>query len=333
MHYRTLGKTGLNVSELGFGCGAVGGLLVRGEYTEMVAAVERAIAAGINYFDTARMYGNGQSERNLGRILEEVNADVLVGSKVQLAADEMNHIEAAIVDAVDDSLRRLRRDVIDLMQLHNPIGNQRQPARGWVAVADVERVLATFASLQGQGKIRFFGINGLGDTAAVHQAVAVGQAQTIQICFNLLNPTAGMPTPPGFPFQDYRQLIDHAAAQQMGVIAIRVLAAGALSGSAQRHPVAAQSVAPIASGGDLAEDATRAHAFQPLIDAGYATSLVELAIRFAISKPEVSTTLVGISSLEQLQQAIAAVEQGPLSPAAFERLHQVWAERGPQHAS
>jgi aryl-alcohol dehydrogenase-like predicted oxidoreductase len=328
MNYRTLGKTGLQVSELGFGCGAVGGLLVRGEYTEMVAAVERAIAAGITYFDTARMYGNGESEKNLGRVLAELKANVLVGSKVQLAADEMDEIESAIISAVEDSLRRLRCDVIDLMQLHNPIGIQRRPERGWVAVADVEQALAAFARLQQEGKIRFYGINGLGDTDAVHQAVALGRAQTIQCCYNLLNPTAGMPTPPGFPFQDYRQLIDRAAEQQMGVIAIRVLAAGALSGTVSRHPNAAQSVAPIASGADLAEDATQAHAFQHLVDEGAAGNLVELAIRFAISKPAVSTTLVGISSLEQLEAAIHAVERGPLPAPIFGDLRQIWAGFG-----
>lgn len=328
MHYRTLGKTGLQVSELGFGCGAVGGLLVRGEYAEMVRTVERAVAAGINYFDTARSYGDGQSETNLGQVLSELKAEVLVGTKVQLTANEMDDIEGAVVKAVDDSLRRLQRERIDLMQLHNPIAPQRNPARGWLTVADVEAALRAFESLRQQGKVRFYGINGLGDTVAVHQAVAQGVAQTIQCCYNLLNPTAGTPAPADFPFQDYRQLIDRAADQQMGVIAIRVLAAGALSGTISRHPNAAQSVAPIASGSDLATDVERSHAFQFLIDEGYAGSLVEAAIRFAISNPKVSTALVGISNLEQLEQAIAAAERGSLLGAAVERIRKVWVDWG-----
>jgi aryl-alcohol dehydrogenase-like predicted oxidoreductase len=325
MNYRTLGNTGLQVSELGFGCGAVGGLLVRGDYAEMVRTVERAIAAGINYFDTARSYGDGQSETNLGRVLAELKADVVVGTKVQLTAAELDGIEGAVVKAVDDSLRRLQREQIDLMQLHNPITLHRNPARGWVTVADGEAALAAFESLRQQGKIRFYGINGLGDTEAVHQAVALGAAQTIQCCYNLLNPTAGIAAPVNFPFQDYRQLIDRAADGQMGVIAIRVLAAGALSGTLSRHTNAAQSVAPIASGSDLAADVERSHAFRFLIDEGYTASLVEAAIRFAISNPKISTALVGISSFEQLDQASAAAEQGPLPAAALERLHKVWA--------
>lgn len=325
MRYRTLGRSSFRVSELGFGCGAVGGLLVRGDYAEMVRTVERAIAAGVNYFDTARSYGDGQSETNLGRVLAELEADVLVGTKVQLTANEMDDIEGAVVHAVDDGLRRLQRERIDLMQLHNPITLERNPARGWITVADVQAALDAFESLRRQGKIGAFGINGLGDTEAVHQAVALGAAQTIQCCYNLLNPTAGMAAPAGFPFQDYAQLIDRAAARGMGVIAIRVLAAGALSGTLSRHLNAAQSVAPIASGSDLAADVALAHAFQPLIDEGYAGSLVEAAIRFSISNPKVGTTLVGVSSFEQLEQAIAAVEQGPLPAAALERLQGIWA--------
>jgi len=84
MEYRHFGRTGLTVSALGFGCGATGGLLVKGERREMVRTVSRAIEAGINYFDTARIYGDGTSEVNLGLVLEELKPDIIVGTKVQL---------------------------------------------------------------------------------------------------------------------------------------------------------------------------------------------------------------------------------------------------------
>src|SRR5438046_3168359 len=84
MEYRTLGKTGLRVSTLGFGCGIVGGLMVRGTPAERERAVARALEFGVNYFDTAPLYGNGESEQNLGRALKALGADVVVGTKCRV---------------------------------------------------------------------------------------------------------------------------------------------------------------------------------------------------------------------------------------------------------
>src|SRR5262245_18237851 len=109
MEYRQLGRTGLEVSALGFGCGAVGGLLIKGDRKDMVRVVARAVELGVTYFDTARGYGDGASEVNLGWVLEELKATVLVGTKVQLAAEDMEDIEQAVVASVQGSLKRLRR--------------------------------------------------------------------------------------------------------------------------------------------------------------------------------------------------------------------------------
>src|ERR671919_2321788 len=90
MEYRELGRTGLRVSMLGFGCGNVGGLIIRGAQQDRVRAVARAMEAGINYFDTAPSYGNGQSEQNLGQVLRELKADEAhVGTKARVSAAEI----------------------------------------------------------------------------------------------------------------------------------------------------------------------------------------------------------------------------------------------------
>lgn len=328
MEYRTLGKTQLRVSALGFGCGAVGGLLVKGDRHTMAQAVARAIDLGITYFDTAALYGDGKSEENLGLVLDELGssatAGLVVGTKVRLVSDEFANIEQAIIASVEESLQRLGRECIDLIQLHNSVGLQRRPERQWVDVADVELAMATFQRLREEGKVRFWGYNGLGESPALHQ-VMTGNLHTVQSCFNLLNPTAGIQTPPGFPFQDYGQLIDKAAENQVGVIAIRVLAGGALSGSAARHPYATQNVDPIASSKSFAEDVALAQRFGFLISEGYASSLVEAAIRFAQGKSGVSTAIIGISTIEQLEEAAAAAHKGPLPAAAYARLAAVWA--------
>ena len=324
MKYRQLGRTGLKVSALGFGCGAVGGLLVKGEHKEMMRVIGRAIELGVNYFDTAAIYGDGKSETNLGLILEALKAEVLVGTKVRLLAEEMDDIESAVVASVESSLKRLRRDRIDLIQLHNYIAQERQPERHRVGVDDVQTAIHAFRKLQRQGKIRYWGINGLGETRAVHQAVAQGKTDTVQCCFNLINPSAGVQVSEAFPFEDYEQIIDRAAERQVGVIAIRVLAGGALSGSAVRHPNAAQTVEPIATGSTLVEDVALAQRFAFLVQEGYTGSLVEAAIRFVIGKSEVSTTLIGISNMEQLEQAVTFANRGPLPSATLDHLNEVW---------
>jgi aryl-alcohol dehydrogenase-like predicted oxidoreductase len=309
------------VSELGYGCGMVGGLLVRGEYPAMRRAVARAIELGLNYFDTAPLYGDGQSEVNLGAILRELRADVVVGTKVRIAAKDMTRIEAAVVESMEASLRRLGRDSVDLFQLHNLITAQRRSDVASLTPDDLSAVIHAFETLHRQGKTRFWGITALGDTEALHRAVDMGGFHTIQTVYNLLNPSGGRQVPSSFPYQDYRQLIDRAFARGIGIIAIRVLAGGALSGTTDRHPIAMQGVTPLATGRDYAEDAARARQVDFLLAEGTVESLAEAAVRFAISKPEISTAMVGTSSLEQLEQAVAAARGGALPPAALERVH------------
>lgn len=110
----------------------------------------------------------------------------------------------------------------------------------------------------------------------------------------------------------------------MGALAIRVLAAGALSGSEERHPIASPSVGPIGTGQDYAADVRRAAEFRFLVEQGYAIDLVAAAIRSAISNQNLSTVLVGLSSVEHLEHAIAAAERGRLPDAALARLAAVW---------
>jgi L-galactose dehydrogenase/L-glyceraldehyde 3-phosphate reductase len=321
MQYRHLGRTGLRVSELGFGCGSIGGLLVRGEYPMMRRAVACALELGITYFDTATLYGDGQSEVNLGAVLRELRADPIVGTKVRLRPPDLDRIEAAIAESVEASLRRLGRERVDLIQLHNSFTLHSGPEWAGVTLDHFPAILRAFEALERQGKVRIWGITGLGETALLHQVVEGGGFHTIQAVYNLLNPSAGMQAPAGFPYQDYRQLIDRAASKQMGVIVIRALAGGALSGTVERHPVAARSVAPIATERDYAADVARARQLAFLVKDGTVADLVEAAIRFAISKPEISTALVGISSPEQLEHAVACANRGPLPPEALARLH------------
>src|SRR6266545_5325196 len=122
MEMRTFGRSGMRVSILGFGCGAVGGLMVRGDPADQERAVARALEAGVNYFDTAVQYGNGESERNLGRTLRQLKpVNAIVSTKVRLPASDFGRIGDAVAASLEASLRRLGMERVDVFHLHNAI--------------------------------------------------------------------------------------------------------------------------------------------------------------------------------------------------------------------
>ena len=327
MNYRTLGRTGLNVSEIGFGCGNVGGLMVRGEHGDQVKAVARAMELGINYFDTASQYGAGVSETNLGRVLNELNAQVYVGTKYRLETEDGADIKGGVIRSVDASLARMGREQVDLIQLHNRVSPQRDLGAGTLSVEDIlGEVVEATEMLRSQGKVRFWGLTGVGVTESLHRVVDSGALYSVQTVYNLLNASAGADVAPGFDMPDYKRMIDRANAAEMGVIVIRVLAAGALSGVAERDPVAVPTVAPIGSGRDYQQDFDRSAGFRFLVSEGYAGDLVEASLRFALSNPGVSTVLVGYSNMDHLEQSVRFADKGPLPSDALDRLPQVWSQ-------
>ncbi len=320
MQLRTFGRTGLQLSVLGFGCGAVGGFMVRGDPAEQERTIGRAIDAGVNYFDTAVQYGDGQSEKNLGRVLQRLKpANVAVGTKVRLQPDQYGHIPDAVTASIDGSLSRLQRDRVDIFHLHNPIsttgGGTTLSAR-----QVLDDVVPAFERLRAQGKTRFLGITAVGDTDALREVIAARAFDSAQIVYNMLNPSAGEDLPPNYPAQDYGRLFDATTAAGVGVVGIRVLAGGALSGSAERHPIAGPAPAPIGSAQSYDADIERARRLLPLVTDGYAASLTEAATRFALSHPAMGTILVGMATPQQFEDALTAVKKGPLPSAALERL-------------
>ncbi len=302
MEKRKLGRTGLDVSLLGFGCGAVGGLMIKGAAADQERAVARAVELGINYFDTAQMYGNGESERNLGRVLKALKPDVYVGTKVRLPPTERGQIGAAIAASLEASLQRLQRDSVDLFQFHNAIVGATRGA-DFAADTVLDEVVAAFERLRQQGKFRFFGITANGETAALNRVIDARAIDTAQASYNLLNPSPGGAMPSGFPAQDYGNLLARADATETGIINIRVLAGGALS--------------------DYQRDVERARRFEPLVREGHADSLIEASLRYVIAHPAISTVLVGYSTMDHLEYAARAIAKGPLSATALARVGEI----------
>lgn len=320
MQMRVFGRTKMQVSVLGFGCGAVGGLMVRGDPADQERTVARAIATGVNYFDTAVQYGDGESETNLGGILQKLKpSNVVVGTKVRLPPADFGRIAEAVTTSLEGSLARLRLERVDIFHLHNPITE-----KGGGTALSVRQVLddvvPAFERLRQQGKIRFLGLTAVGDTKALHQVIDAGAFDSAQIVYNMLNPSAAEALPANYPAQDYGRLFDRTKAAGVGVVGIRVLAGGALSGTAERHPIASPAPEPIGSAMNYDSDIDRARRLSPLVQEGFATSLTEAATRFAISHPAMGTILVGMATPQQFEDALAAVEKGPLPQAALDRL-------------
>src|SRR5277367_6620595 len=190
MEMRVFGRTGLNLSLLGFGCGAVGGLMVRGDPLDQERTISRALSAGVNYFDTAVQYGNGESENNLGRVLQILKpANAVIGTKVRLPNGDFGRIADAVAISLEGSLARLRLDRVDILHLHNAITE----AGGGESLS-VRQVLGdvvpAFDRLRQQGKIRFLGLTAIGDTAALHQVIDAHVFDSAQVVYNMLNPSA-----------------------------------------------------------------------------------------------------------------------------------------------
>ena len=150
--------------------------------------------------------------------------------------------------------------------------------------------------------------------------IDAGVFDSAQVVYNMLNPSAGEELPKNYPAQDYGRLFDPTKAAGVGVVGIRVLAGGALSGSAERHPIASPAPEPIGSAMSYDADIERARRLMPLVKEGFAGSLTEAATRFALSHPAMGTILVGMATPQQFEDALAAVEKGPLPQAALERL-------------
>jgi L-galactose dehydrogenase/L-glyceraldehyde 3-phosphate reductase len=325
MEQRDLGKSGLKISALGFGCGSVGGLMVRGDPVEQKRAVGQAIEAGITYFDTAASYGDGRSEENLGRTLRELSAlnRVAVGTKIRLTVADLVDPTASIRRAFQQGLQRLGMDSVNRLQLHGRIALE-QPASD--SALGLEHVIGDvaegFKTMVKEGLVRQIGFTGLGDTVALREVALSGDFDSVQCYFNALNPSAGFSGYSGGG-QDFDGLINTAAAAGLSVLVIRALAAGALTADPLRHPVAGRTGGVLVKGNEYDADVERAHFLAPLSQELGLEGPLELGLRFALSKPGVSSVLVGFSDQAQLESALRWAERGPLPEDAIRRIVEI----------
>ena len=320
MKYQTLGSTGIPVSAISFGAGPVSGLMTSADLKRQASVVESALEAGINWFDTAATYGSGRSEESLGEVLSSLAAHdrVHVASKVRLMPEHLDEIPRHVFASVQESLRRLQRPKLTLLQLHNSITPSRGDEPTSLTPADVlgpGGVLGACEKLRAEGLVDFFGLTGIGSPAALREVVASGEFATVQTPYHLLNPSAGESAPEGFGETDYGNIIGACVDLGMGVFAIRVFAAGALLGNRPSDHTRKTPFFPLSL---YERDTRRAKRLQEILDARI--DMHELAVRFVLSHPGVTSAILGFGEPAHVESAIRAMSSGPLSPQLLENI-------------
>ncbi len=311
MKTRKLGRTGLDISELVFGGGWVGGILIDADDDTRRTALKRALDSGINWIDTASTYGDGKSETALGWLLKEVESPPMLSTKVRIDVDNMSNLAGQIERSLEASLERLKLDRVEVFQLHNQI--VPETGDGKIGVSDVlgdGGVADIFDRLKGQGLFDHYGFTALGQTPSILEVVDSGRFDTAQVYYNMLNSSAGRDVPSAGGVQDFGNILSRMKAQDMGSFIIRVFAAGVIPTEKRTG-----REIMVADGTDVDVDAARAAAVFASVGTTHGTR-GQTGVRYALAHPDMSGIVFGLASLDHLDEAIAASEMGPLDAQA-----------------
>jgi D-threo-aldose 1-dehydrogenase len=315
MKHRTFGRTGIKVSEIIFGAGAVGGVIIHKDDATKREAIRRAMAGGINWVDTAAMYGNGKSEEALSWLLPESGATPYLSTKFNLDVENLKDIPAQIEERLTASLARLKRSSVDLLQLHNRIG--AKPGGRVMTVAQIlgkNGVADGLDRLREKGLIRHMGITGLGEAASVCEVIRSRRFDSAQVYYNLLNPSAGRNMPKGWTGQNLGGIIEACRANNVAVMAIRIFAAGVI---ATDERTGRESV--LTTDTSVAGDERKTKAVFDTIGADQGTR-AQIALRFVLANPDISGAVIGSAELHHIDEALQAADMGPLPPHVLARL-------------
>ena len=304
MAYRTLGRTGLRVSDIGFGAMTIGGEVFGAtDDGESLRAVNRFLDLGMNFIDTADAYGRGHSEELLAQVLKTRRKDVILatkgGNQFTVRSGLRNFDPDYLTSALEESLRRLRIDTIDLYQLHNP-------------TAEVMRRGEIFERLERfkrEGKIRFYGVS-VASTADGIVAVETGKADTIQVVYNILH-------------QDPEErLLPLAQKENVGIIVRVPLERGILSGRFRNTTGFAERDfrRGVFSEAELAQVNAAIDKLQFLVKG---TNLAQAALRFVLSHAAVSTVIAGVRTVNQVEDNVGASGKR-LGPEDVAKLHELY---------
>jgi len=312
MKYRKLGRTNFEVSEVGYGAWGIGGSMwIGASDKESLAALHRAIGHGINLIDTALVYGNGHSEELVGRAITDEDKPVYLATKVPPknrtwpaapgVGIENVFPREYVMQCAEESLRNLRLERIDLLQLHvwNP---------DWLGHGELARA---FEDLKTQGKVRAVGISindHQPDTAL--GIIETGSIDTVQVIYNIFDQTPE------------RKLFPACIKHNIGVLVRVPFDEGSLAGRIDENTTFPEGDFRnhYFRGDRKKQVAERVAALVRDLELESASDLPVVALRFCLSHPAVSTVIPGMRSISSVDSNVSASAQGPLPPATLEIL-------------
>jgi aryl-alcohol dehydrogenase-like predicted oxidoreductase len=316
MDYRPLGRTGWNISSISYGAWAIGGdAWGKTDDTESMRSLYRAVDLGVNFFDTADVYGDGHSERLIGRLRRERKEELIVATKAgrRLSPHVAEGFTRRNLSAfVERSLKNLGTDAIDLLQLHCPPPD----------VYDMPEVFGILDDLVRDGKLRYYGVS----VERVEEALRAARypnVQSIQIIFNM------------FRLKPADELFPVVCEKQIGILARVPLASGLLSGKLRRDSTFAQTdhrnynrhgesfdVGETFSGVDYDTGLQAVEELRALVPPG--ASMAQLALRWILMFPEVSAAIPGAKNVQQTEDNARAADLPPLTAAQMQTVREVY---------
>ena len=311
MKYRRLGRTGFEISEIGYGAWGIGGKQwLGGNDDESLAAVRRAIELGLNFIDTALAYGDGHSEQLVGQLVREAPGKVYVATKVPpknqlwparpgVAIDQVFPYDY-VIQSTEDSLRNLKMETVDLQQLHvwNP---------EWIASDEWRRALE---DLKRSGKVRAVGvsINDHQPDSAL-ELIETGVIDTVQVIYNIFDQTPE------------RNLYPLCQKHDIGVLARCPLDEGSLTGAVTEETEFVRGeFRAFYFRGDRKKQVVEHVAPLKKDLEGVPGTLAEIALRFCISQPAVSSVIPGMRKVRNVESSLGISEKGPLPAPVLEVL-------------
>ncbi len=316
MEYRALGRTGWNISAIGFGAWGIGGdAWGTTDDKTSLAALNKAIDLGINFIDTADVYGDGHSEQLIAQVRQARSEHLIVATKAgrRLSPHVASGYNRQNLTAfVERSLRNLETEALDLLQLHSP------PSE----IYDMPEVFGVLDDLVQQGKIRFYGVSVERVDEAL-KAITYPNVQSIQIIFNM------------FRLKPSEQFFAAARERQVGILARVPLASGMLTGKFRpetrfapndhrnfnRHGEAFDQGETF-SGVDYETGLQAVEELRKLVPQG--ATMAQFALRWILMFPEVTSAIAGAKNTQQVEDNVRAASLPALSSETMQRVREVY---------